>query len=734
MAGDWHSAAEWAALNLPGVPRTKQGFGKAAANWQPTRLRQGRGGGLEYHVSALPEAARLELGRRAAEAAATTPVLPQIQAAHPLPSRPGVKGTTALTSAGKDRLDAKLAVANAFLAFERAAQGGQSRSALIDVFGGFYNARQIDVPDHVRQALPRVSASSIARYVRSVEQGAAAVLAGAYGNRKGSGTLDRAREDVMGYLAATLCETPNLRSEDLRALLVARFGESVELLDGSYAPMPSLRRVQEVAKIWRRANRQLHLAITNPDAWKNRHMVAVGSYSEGIERPNQLWEIDASPSDVLCTDGRRTIYVVIDVHTRRMMVLVTAVPKSSAVLLLIRRAIVAWGMPEAIKTDNGSDFVSREAERAYALLGCAHPTCTPYSPEQKPHVERAIGTLQHALMPLLPGYTGHNVAMRQALRGQETFAKRLGEDDASVFGVRLTSDELQQLCDAWVASKYHEAPHAGLGDRTPAEVAEAYTGGIAFVTDERALDILLMPAPEGGTRTVGKKGILVENADFWHPALIEYAGTGERFEIRLDPADMGRIFVYRPDPFEFLCIAENPERRGLSRAALAAEAKALQAAWLAEGRAELRRAKRKFRPHDLADTLLGSGRPAEAPMAKVTALPRAALPHHTASSAGLTAASAAIEAAKPALAAPRTDAQQARQAEIARRIEAGPVATVKPEDRWWARAQDIEARIAAGETVADADRDWLEVARGTHWYEARRRDRDRKASFARAVE
>lgn len=731
MADGWYTASELADLKLPGLPASKRRVNSKAeaAKW-PGRKRVGeRGGPIEYHYSVLPEEARHELGRRAAEAATTTPVLPQVQPAKPSPFRPSIKGSTALTASGKSRLDAKLAVANAFLAFEKAAQAGQSRSALIDVFTGFYNARQIDVPDYARQQLPRVSPSSVARYVKAVEQGAAAVLAGAYGNRKGSGTLDRAREDIMGFLAAVLCEKPNMRTEDLRELLVGRFGDQVELMDGRYAPMPTLRRIQAIAQDWRQRNRQLHLALTNPDAHKNRHRVAIGSYSEGIERPNQLWEIDASPSDVLCTDGRRTIYVVVDVFTRRMMVLVTAVPKSSAVLLLVRRAILAWGMPEAIKTDNGSDFVSREAERAYALLGCAHPTCTPYSPEQKPHVERAIGTLQHALMPLLPGYTGHNVAARQALRAQETFAKRLGEDDAAVFGVRLNSDELQVLCDAWVENRYHVSPHAGLGDRTPAEIAEEHAGTEACVADERQLDILLMPAPEGGTRTVGKKGILVENADFWHPALIPHVGTGERFEIRLDPADMGQVYVYRADPFDFLCIAENPERKGLSRADLAAEAKALQAAWIAECRSQMRAAKKRFTPHELADTLIGAARPT----AKVTALPRAALPPPVATSPGLTAASAAIQARRPTLAKPLTGEQEALRRTIAQRTDP-PTAAPSREDRWWQQAQEIEARIVAGETVSEEDTDWLALVRTSAWYRARKGDQDRRAAIARTAD
>lgn len=731
MAGDWLTAAEIAALALPGMPVSKRGVNlRAGEEKWPYRERAGRGGGREYHVSALPEAARVELGRRAV-ANVPTP-------AAPIPAKAEMKASTALTGRGKERLDAKLAVCIAFEKFHAAS--GQGVFAARQKFVGFYNAREIAVEPYVRAAHPTISVSSLERWTKARASGAVEKLAGQYGNRKGTGVLENSVRDIKGFLVATLTEKPHLSMEAARRLLAGRFGEEVELFDGSFRPLPSERRLQVVWQEWKDRNSQLHLALTNPDGWKNKHKVAVGSYSEGIDRPNQLWEIDASPADVMLTDGRHSIYVVVDVFTRRIMILVTRVPKSSAVLLLIRRAIIAWGMPEAIKTDNGSDFTSREAERAYFLLGVDHPTCTPYTPEQKPHVERAIGTVQHSLMPLLPGYTGHNVAVRQAIRASETFARRLGEKDTDIFQAALTGADLQLIADSWVEKVYLNSPHEGLGDRTPAEVAASSNTDIFFVTDERALDILLMPVPEGGTRTVSKKGIRVENATFYAHELIPFIGTGEELEVRLDPEDMGRVWVYRPEPFEFVCIAENPERRGLSRAELAAEAKALQQRFIAEGKAAIRAAKTKFKPHELADALIG--KPLAPPTATITALPTAAPPPFlpapasapAATSAGLTAATRAIEASKPAQVAPRDDAQRARQADIARRIAAPVAPEEKPEDRWWRRAQAIHDAIVAGEDVSAEDQEWLAVAETTPWYIARKRAAERKAAFARAVE
>jgi transposase InsO family protein len=73
-ASPWYSAAELAALGLPGVPRTARKVVEIAAaeRWSCrtdddgmplARKRKGQGGGLEYNVALLPTAARLALAK-----------------------------------------------------------------------------------------------------------------------------------------------------------------------------------------------------------------------------------------------------------------------------------------------------------------------------------------------------------------------------------------------------------------------------------------------------------------------------------------------------------------------------------------------------------------------------------------------------------------------------------------------------------------------------------------------
>jgi len=71
----WFTAAEIADLSLPGLPKTKRKVNERAdiENWglsvdengaPRARPRKGRGGGLEYHLSLLPDAAKADLVKR----------------------------------------------------------------------------------------------------------------------------------------------------------------------------------------------------------------------------------------------------------------------------------------------------------------------------------------------------------------------------------------------------------------------------------------------------------------------------------------------------------------------------------------------------------------------------------------------------------------------------------------------------------------------------------------------
>ena len=88
-------------------------------------------------------------------------------------------------------------------------------------------------------------------------------------------------------------------------------------------------------------------------------------------------QIDASPADVMCVDGRHSVYLCVDIFSRRLIVYVSKTPRAEAVALLIRRAILAWGVPERVHTDNGSDLPPRArnaCSRARQKSSCRDPS------------------------------------------------------------------------------------------------------------------------------------------------------------------------------------------------------------------------------------------------------------------------------------------------------------------------------------------------------------------------
>ena len=321
----------------------------------------------------------------------------------------------------------------------------------------------------------------------------------------GRGILDtdtRMRDVVLGMLAAH----PHAGSTHLAQGLAVRFSSCPHRL-------PSVRTIRRWTKQWKTQNKVLWAHLCDPDAARGRYGASVGRADEGVGSLNALWEVDATTADVLLSDGQRhTILGIIDVWSRRMLLHVARTSPSSAVCSALRRAILAWGAPGAVRCDNGKEFVSHHTRTALTDLGIEQKTAPPFQPERKPFIERALGIFSHDLLALLPGFCGHDVSDRQAIRSRRSFSARFGRGENTEG--RLTPKAFQEFCDKWCVL-YASRPHQGLGGLTPASRASSWIGPVRMIEDERALDILLLEPAEGGARTVHKKGISV--CGMWQP-------------------------------------------------------------------------------------------------------------------------------------------------------------------------------------------------------------------------
>ncbi|RLQ88885.1 DDE-type integrase/transposase/recombinase [Notoacmeibacter ruber] len=694
---EWLTARELAGENLSEIPSTERAVQLLAdrEGWNENpayaRRRSGRGGGMEYHYRILPTLARVAYEQRYRRVGAEP-----VQADNDEPAQ------EALSAAAAKEGAARLAITNAFENFK--AGSTLRQTAALQIFCDKFNARSLHVEDWVVEIVPRLSKRSLARWLSKKKSGATLGVDRSAA-RKGSGTLDIAEDGrVRDFIIGLIAHQPHLSAHHVRTQIRAEFGDGLKVLRRGVetrVTVPPIRSIQRFIATLKEENAVVLTKLINPDAFRS-HMKLRGTGTlRHIGQPNELWQIDASPVDALCTDGRHSIYACIDIATRRVIILMSRTPKASAVGLLIRKAILEWGVPTEIKIDNGSDFKARATQRLFASLGIDVAYSDAYSPEQKGHVERVIKTFQHDAVALVPGFVGHNVTDRKAIESRKSFAKRLGEDDAQTFAVQMDGAQMQAVFDEWARLHYQHKPHSGLKGRTPFEVAATSNHTIRSV-DARALDMLLAPVPDGGYRTVTATGVRVANFHYLNGEIL----PGKRVFVRQDPNDMGRIFLFDNEEGEFLGEALNAELAGLPPEAFVAAEKAKQAELLKDMSAEIDRQRRAFRK---GPALIERARDVwlrDQP--NVTPLPRPSVEHRTAEIEAALEASEGPKAPQSKL----SDQIKAMRETLAKEAAETPeptakVTTLNTRNTRFRRARDLEARMAAGETLSNEDALWL---------------------------
>lgn len=702
---EWFATSEL--IGLPGMPGTVQGITRQArrAEWK-SRQRSGRGGGMEYHVTALPLDSRHALAKQHASteatagktAAATIALKDTIEGkASSLARVQSLKNLTKLTVTEHARTSAWLNLIGSFEIFQRAC--GYADLPAMYAFCTAYNQREIEVPSDVRDIVPTTSAATLRRKRIELKTQGVTRLAGNYGNRKGESKIGT-QQEVKDFVLAMLHEYPHASCAHVKQGLQARFGKREEIR------LPSDRSIQRFMAQWKTENEQLYTAVTNPDKWRNRFMSAAGNASEHIVRLNQVWEADSTPADIILADGKRhAIIGVIDVYSRRLKLQVSRTSKQSAIAALLRRAWLDWGVNETIKHDNGQDYAGNQLKAIYASMEIAQDVCDPFSPQQKPHIERGLGTFSHALLELCPGFIGHSVADRKDVEARRSFAQRMMKTGESI-EIRMTAEQLQEFCDQWTESIYHHNEHGGLGKKTPFSVASAYRGQIHRIDDERALDVLLAAPADNATPTISKKGVRIGGGLYNHAALGGLEGN--RVRALQDEHDYGFVYLFSLDG-EFICKAFDPARVGISHQEVASMRKARQKTVIREGKQALKDIAKRVNTRDIASEIIASR---TEQIANVTMLPQP-VTRHTTSVLEQAAIAARVDEFKPGEAsAEMNESRQRLVQEFEDRKESAVVPIDNPTSRY-ERWQRISSYIDTNQLVTMEDRRWYEHYRTT---------------------
>ncbi|UQZ89562.1 hypothetical protein C4J81_10240 [Deltaproteobacteria bacterium Smac51] len=468
------------------------------------------------------------------------------------------KAFECLPKAHQEIARARADILDACRAFVR--MGGYNVETGREAFAQLYNKKMVSGLDPgIYEAVKSCSGKTIERWQSFFNRGGLADLAPRYSD---SGRNGRVSPDMAMTFRAAIAVTPHIRVPKL-----------VELMQTNFPKEEWVHRatVHRWFQQWKKAHPAEYEMNRDPSAWKNKFMPAFGSYATATYA-GQIWEMDSTPADIMTSDGKRcAIVAAIDVYSRRAVMVVVNTSNSNAVAACIRKGLLTFGKPETIRKDNGADYSSNHIDAVTTSLDIDTPPLPPYSPEHKGFIERFFGTMTRDLEEMLPGYTGHSVAERAALRAKATWARHIMKrpDDPKApkpkVNVPLTQAEFMHIIECWldvyenrVHSGFHNEPGRKRSGLTPRQAFEGSRRKPPVFKNERVLDILLAKV---GERIVGKKGIKIGGDMFNDPILTDYIGY--KVSVALHPDEAGAICVFKDG--RFLCMASNEPLSGIRR-------------------------------------------------------------------------------------------------------------------------------------------------------------------------
>ncbi|MPW20152.1 DDE-type integrase/transposase/recombinase [Paraburkholderia sp. CNPSo 3157] len=227
-------------------------------------------------------------------------------------------------------------------------------------------------------------------------------------------------------------------------------------------------------------------------------------YARKVSRILELVEIDHTPIDCMVADengvaiGRPIITVVLDRFSRCVLgfSLSLAGYGTHSVFEAVRHALMpktylselfpdlhlswdCYGWFERILADNGTEFHADAFRDAMISLGIVLEFAASRDPNDKPHVERFLKTLNYSLFHKLPGTTLAKIHQRVGFKAEE---------DAC-----LTFGQVNEIIHIWITSYYHLRPHRGLNRRSPIQVwnesAQAFPPQLKLDADEVEVEL-----------------------------------------------------------------------------------------------------------------------------------------------------------------------------------------------------------------------------------------------------
>lgn len=282
------------------------------------------------------------------------------------------------------------------------------------------------------------------------------------------------------------------------------------------------------------------------------------------EYPNQQWEIDATPLDLMVkvphTDGvrdymnkvpsehyhlvRPQVVRVVDNFTGATVLGLYQSSNSYANVRLLHKALSILGKPEQIKGDNGADYVSEHMQAVIRDMGITYVATNKGRGDEKGKIERSFRSLQHSKeFEALPGFIGHNVTQRQHLEAQaSTKLEKLSGVQTNIHADFMWWWEAENWLDNFIAMKdadkrteHEPMPHV--------ELSQLYR-----LLGKRA------------HRKVSKQGITHKKTKFFNFEMWQHVAIGDSVEVIENIDNSNELFMFRHG--QFVCVIED---RSLTR-------------------------------------------------------------------------------------------------------------------------------------------------------------------------
>lgn len=278
-------------------------------------------------------------------------------------------------------------------------------------------------------------------------------------------------------------------------------------------PDRSIRRIIEILRQEGRLDATPGLPISTVHRLFKQHglMTRTGATAPGEDRrrfayarAGQLWMSDVMHGPSIPGDDRRKhktyLIAFLDDATRVIPHAAFAFAENTRTFLpVFKQALLRRGLPERLFVDNGANYRSHQFALICAKLGVALIHARPFQPQGKGKIERFFRTCRAQLMTELSD-----------------------QDTAS-----LTA--LNRRLAVWIEGEYHQQPHRGLDQQTPAERWAQTGAGLRYPDPNLDLDDLFLFEDQRkvqSDRTVSLHGQVYE---------VDAGLIGQRVTLRYDP-------------------------------------------------------------------------------------------------------------------------------------------------------------------------------------------------------